>query len=334
MTLTPTELTLIDRWQRDFPLTERPYEVVGRSVGLTEEDTIATLTSLRSRKVIVRIGAVVRPNTLGASTLAAMAVPPERIDAVAGIVSAEPYVNHNYVREHTFNLWFVIAAPLARDVSKTITSIERHTGLAVINLPIEKAYRIDLGFPLNDERMRAQNARRSTAATPYAPDTPDRAVIAAIEDGLPLVPRPYQSVGHLLCMEEDEVLGRLHRLQTAGVVKRFGCIVRHRTLGYTDNAMAVWRIPDSEIDDIAAEFVRHPRVTLCYRRTQRLPHWPYNLFCMVHAKRRADALAVIDDLNQAAKTERFEQAVLFSTRCYKQRGAVFSKSVGNIHAYA
>jgi len=56
--------------------------------------------------------------------------------------------------------------------------------------------------------------------------------------------------------------------------------------------------------------------------------WPYNLFCMVHARSRSDAYAVIDDINLQADTGLHRQAVLFSKRCFKQRGAVFSSPGG------
>jgi hypothetical protein len=89
--------------------------------------------------------------------------------------------------------------------------------------------------------------------------------------------------------------------------------------------MAVWNIPDDDVDAAARMFANNPSVTLCYRRPRRLPGWPYNLFCMVHAKSRPEAFAVIDDLNLVAGTGLNAQAVLFSTRCFKQRGAVLSR---------
>jgi hypothetical protein len=100
--------------------------------------------------------------------------------------------------------------------------------------------------------------------------------------------------------------------------------VRHDKLGYKANAMAVWDVPDKMIDAVAGTLARHPSVTLCYRRPRHRPIWPYNLFCMVHAKSRSDAYAAIADINLQADTGLIKQAVLFSKRCFKQRGAVFS----------
>jgi DNA-binding Lrp family transcriptional regulator len=329
MTPSATEISLIDDWQRDFPLIERPFAEVGRGVGLDEAGTIATFRRLSDAGIIARIGAVVRPHSIGASTLAAVRVPPDRLEAVAATISAEPLVNHNYERTHAINLWFVIAGPQQQAIADTIGRIERSTGLAVLVLPLLQAYHIDLGFGLAGRRQESRGAPRSVAT--YCPDALDRAVLAAIEDGLPLVDRPYRDVAQRLGLSEEELLDRLRHMATSGALARFGCVVRHRALGYTANAMAVWNIPDEIVDTVAGQFAKHPSVTLCYRRPRRLPDWPYNLFCMVHAKCRRDAYAAIDDLNLVGETGLNQQAVLFSTRCFKQRGAVFSERRGGLH---
>ncbi len=124
-------------------------------------------------------------------------------------------------------------------------------------------------------------------------------------------------------MAETDLLERIRRLIEAGIVTRFGCVVRHRALGYTANAMAVWDVPDAEVEARAQEFLRNPAVTLCYRRRRHLPDWPYNLFCMIHAKSERDAHAAIDELNLVSDTGLCHQSVLFSTRCFKQSGARF-----------
>ncbi len=142
------ERDLINAWQRDFPLEQRPFYRMASSVEESETEIMAMVRDLIKRDVVSRLGAVVAPNTAGASTLAAIAVPPERLEEVAQIVSTEPAVNHNYEREHAFNLWFVVAACDGTEVRATLDRITEATGLPVIDLPLEQAYHIDLGFPV------------------------------------------------------------------------------------------------------------------------------------------------------------------------------------------
>ncbi len=98
--------------------------------------------------MLARIGAVVAPHRAGWSTLAAMAVPPARLDEVAELVSAYPEVNHNYERENEVNLWFVVTASDEAAARAVLADIEARSGIAVVDLPLVEAYHIDLGFPL------------------------------------------------------------------------------------------------------------------------------------------------------------------------------------------
>ena len=107
---TPLEFTLLNGWQRDFPIAVEPFGQIGARVGADETAVLATLSRLQARGAISRVGAVFAPRRMGASTLAALAAPAERLERIAAQVSARPEVNHNYQREHRYNLWFVATA--------------------------------------------------------------------------------------------------------------------------------------------------------------------------------------------------------------------------------
>jgi DNA-binding Lrp family transcriptional regulator len=146
--LTEFERRLLNDFQRGLPLTETPFADMASQLGVAEQVVLDALDDLKHRGFITRVGAVFAPRRLGASTLAAMCVPGDRLDEVADLVSGYPEVNHNYEREHRFNLWFVVTAADEADVARVFDDIERRTGLPVMNLPLEQDYHIDLGFPL------------------------------------------------------------------------------------------------------------------------------------------------------------------------------------------
>jgi DNA-binding Lrp family transcriptional regulator len=146
--LRPLDKRLLDEFQRDFPICSRPYEAIARRIGCDEASVIERLAWLQRHGYVSRVGPVFRPKRLGASTLAAMAVPRERLQSVAELVSSYDEVNHNYEREHAFNLWFVVTAKDERAVADVLADVRRRTGLAVMDLPLMEAFHIDLGFPL------------------------------------------------------------------------------------------------------------------------------------------------------------------------------------------
>jgi len=98
--------------------------------------------------VISRVGPVFRPGTIGISTLAAMKVPENRLEEVAALVNSYPEVNHNYEREHHFNLWFVVTAATEKRMQEILDDIEQNASLPLMSLPMQASYHIDLGFDL------------------------------------------------------------------------------------------------------------------------------------------------------------------------------------------
>lgn len=151
-------------------------------------------------------------------------------------------------------------------------------------------------------------------------DARDRALLGAIQDGLPLVGRPFRAVGAAVGMAESEVILRLARLLRSGVVRRLGLVVRHHELGFRANAMVVWDVPEAEVDAAGERLAAEPAVHLCYRR-RRHPRWPYNLYCMVHGRDRAAVCATIEAITERAGLAGRPRQVLFSRRRFKQRGA-------------
>ena len=73
--------------------------------------------------------------------------------------------------------------------------------------------------------------------------------------------------------------------------------------------------------EIGQTFGSYPFVTLCYRRPRRLPAWPYNLFCMIHGRDREAVCAQVEQLAEDCGLVEATRDILFSRRCFKQRGA-------------
>ncbi len=309
----PSDLGLANAWQRDFPLLPRPFAEIAAHAGLTEEEVIRQYTSLKKQDVIDRIGPVFRPNTVGASCLAAMEVSQARLEEVAALVSGHGGVNHNYERDHRYNLWFVVTGRLEAEVQWTLSCIEDAAQLPVLRLPLLEEYHIDLGFDLRTgtaPRSRPQGARPSLTAD-------EKSLVARLAGGLPLVPQPYAALG----FPEAQVIDTLRRWLDAGIVRRIGAVVRHRSFGYQANAMLVWDVPDEAVAQAGARLAADPAVTLCYRRARALPEWPYNLYCMVHGREHGRVLYEAKRLSLSLGLAGYPRSILFSKRCFTQRAA-------------
>lgn len=309
------EFRLLNEFQRDFPLVPAPFAELARRLGCDEAAVLTLLRHLRDDGTLSRVGAVFAPRTVGASTLAALAVPPERLEAVAAMVSRHAGVNHNYEREHRYNLWFVATAPDPAALDALLAKIGAQVGTPPIALPLVEEYHIDLAFDL------AQGGKKTVAARPcrqIETSADERRLIAALQPGLPLVPRPFAALAEETGLTEAALIGRIAAWIEAGCIKRFGVVVRHHELGFRANAMVVFDIPDEGVAAVGQRLAREPDVTLCYRRERCLPHWRANLFCMVHGRSRAEVAPVVERLRTLAG---YPCEVLFSLRRFKQCGA-------------
>lgn len=153
----------------------------------------------------------------------------------------------------------------------------------------------------------------------------DHDLVTILADGLPLVPRPYDAIGAAIGMTGAQVIARIQAMIAAGVIRRFGVVVRHHELGFCANAMVVWDVPDARVAELGRLLAACPEVTLCYQRPRRLPDWPYNLFCMIHGRSRPAVEAAVAELRGRLGLEAILHTVLFSTRRFKQTGARYGR---------
>jgi DNA-binding Lrp family transcriptional regulator len=157
-------------------------------------------------------------------------------------------------------------------------------------------------------------------ASDAAIDAMDRRIIVASQAGLPLVPQPYRALAARVGLDEEEVMRRLRRLLERDVIRRIAAVPNHYALGYRANGMTVWDVDDAAIAELGPrvgllEFVSH-----CYRRPRRAPHWPYNLFAMVHGGTREQVAEHVGRIAAILGGAARSSDVLYSSRILKKTG--------------
>jgi len=157
----------------------------------------------------------------------------------------------------------------------------------------------------------------------------DREIMQALMRGLPLIERPFARIGASLGVNMDTVIARIRTLVAARIIARLGVIVRHRALGWRANAMVVWDVPHAAIDRAGPALAASPGVTLCYERSIVPGVWPYRLYCMIHARSRAEALTWLEQAAALPELRGVPHLALFSTRCFKQTGAMIDTERSN-----
>lgn len=151
-------------------------------------------------------------------------------------------------------------------------------------------------------------------------DPLDRAIVAATQGGLPLVPDPYGAVAAEVDASREDVMARLRRMQEAGVIRRIGVVPNHYRLGYRANGMTVWDVDDTRVMALGEAVGDLPFVSHCYLRPRMGAVWPYNLFAMVHGHDRDEAEALAAEIRALLGDACRAGEILYSTKILKKTG--------------
>jgi len=144
------DLKLLAAVQEGFPISPRPFRDLGRALGLEEDEVISRLAMLQKEGLVRRIGPILDLRRMGKSgILAALAVPLDRADGVAEVVSLYPEVSHNYLRPNDsgYNLWFTVSGTEER-IHDILQEIRSKTGLKMLVLPTLKIFKIGVKFDI------------------------------------------------------------------------------------------------------------------------------------------------------------------------------------------
>jgi DNA-binding Lrp family transcriptional regulator len=321
--LGPLERAIIQRYQGGFPLTPRPFAQAAMALDTEEAHLIATLKQMLEDGWLSRFGPLYNAERLGGGViLAALAVPEGDFARVAAQVNGFPEVAHNYRREHALNMWFVVATESPQAIGDTLHRIEAATGLTVYRFPKEREFYLGLWFTLEDPAgcLATRPLPYACSADPPPLEPLDRALVAATQGGLPLLPAPFDEVARRLGTDPPAVLGRFQRMLATGVIRRIGVVPNHYRLGFRANGMAVWDVPDAQIARIGEQIGALAFVSHCYQRTRCPPLWPYNLFTMVHGPHREAVRDRVAEIAALVGRQSRNHTILFSNAILKKTG--------------
>lgn len=111
-----------------------------------------------------------------------------------------------------------------------------------------------------------------TATETTALDHVDRRIINRLQDGLPLVERPFAVVAAELGLDEDELLQRIEQLRASGVLSRFGPMYNAEALG-GGLTLAALAVPEARFETVTEQVNAFPEVAHNYRREHELNMW-------------------------------------------------------------
>jgi DNA-binding Lrp family transcriptional regulator len=146
-------------------------------------------------------------------------------------------------------------------------------------------------------------------------DPLDKKVIQLVQGDLPLDPKPFALLAEQLGITEHEFIARIRSLKEKGVIRRFGATLRHQEAGFSSNAMVAWNVPEERVKEVGKILAGFREVTHCYQRSAE-PHWPYNVYTMIHGDNREECHALARRMSEKVGVEAY--VLLFSEKEFKK----------------
>jgi len=319
---------LLNRIQSDFPLAGRPFEELGRGLGVSEDEVIARMQALKAGKIVRQVSAIFDTRSLGyKSSLVAMRVEPSRISEAARIINEHPGVTHNYERNHEYNLWFTIAVPPTSDLEAVVQRIHELAGAEVTRVMYTlRLFKIGVNLDMTGQRPPDAIAapeyqeQDRVRARDFTVSDLDKAVIRELQEDLPIEPQPFKALAERVGLDEEELFEVARSLQERGFMRRMAAILYHRRAGFRSNGMGVWAVPEDDVVRVGEQMGSFANVSHCYRRPT-YPDWPYNVFTMVHGQSTEQCEEVLAAISKATGVT--EYISLYSTREYKKTRLLF-----------
>ncbi len=342
--LTALDRGIINAFQGGFPAVQRPFEPAAaalrdRGVDVTGAELCERVRQLDEDGILSRFGALVNAEKIGgAASLVAMHAPEERFDELVEQINEFAEVAHNYEREHPhLNVWFVVSVADHPDpekdgddrVDEVLSEIESVTGQETYNLPKQREFHVGAKFlvdgPISDGNIDLSALGPDVSPSDRSTLTPDeRDLVVEIQGGLPITETPYADVAEALDADVDWVIETIKRFNAEEKVRRIGVIPNHYALGYTENGMTVWDVPEDVLDEVGPAVAQLDFVTHCYERPRHAGVWEYNFFAMTHGRTEAESERRIAEV-KALMDEYWDVGTndwdtLFSTRILKKTG--------------
>ncbi|MFW6365647.1 MAG: hypothetical protein ACOC2H_04120 [Spirochaetota bacterium] len=316
--ITQKDGLILDILQRGLPLARRPFRILSAEADIGEDDVLESINRMTQSGILRRIGGSFDPKRLGLySTLCGCEIETGHLENAAGIVSRFPEVTHNYGRDAEINLWFTVIARSCERIGTIIGQTERIHGVRrVLNLPMKRRFKLSVYFSMSGETAAADCSANRLHMQPYRPDKTARSVISALQRGRQAVRDFYGVLADELALNTEELLHILAEMKNAGVLRKIGGFVNHTVSIYRANAMVVYDIDESDMEQAAAVLSQKPFVSHCYHR-ERYPQWPYTLYAMMHDTDSAGLGEKVRLLSQSipAKSER----MLYTVSEYKKK---------------
>lgn len=320
MEFSEKEVLVLNRVQKGIPCVSEPFAAIAEETGLTENEVFGIVSDLKGKKIIRNISGIFDGKKLGYYlSLVAFEVPDNRADDAAEVISSHPGVSHNYLRNHRYNIWFTLAEESGEQFYKTVSILASRAG-ALDYLVLRNENLLKIGVFLNvgdgDDMNDTAAPCGQEYTSNYELDETAKEAVSLLQIDLPVERSPFRKIAESrgkLIHGEKQLLSYFLVFLESGLMRRYAAVLKHRSAGYTANAMTAWRADESTDLDV---FINEKAISHLYFRTVYPGRWEHPLFAMIHARSDDELDSIIRRLSDKSGIK--DYLALSSLKEYKK----------------
>jgi uroporphyrinogen-III synthase/DNA-binding Lrp family transcriptional regulator len=104
-------------------------------------------------------------------------------------------------------------------------------------------------------------------------DETDKALLTIIQDEVPLTSRPFDELGQKLGLPYTEVIRRIERLRSEGVIRRISPVLETDEVGLKARTLILMKVPPARVEEVGAIVSGFDTVTHNYERNSEYNLW-------------------------------------------------------------
>ena len=149
----------------------------------------------------------------------------------------------------------------------------------------------------------------------------DRRIINRLGKDLPLCSHPFRKIAQEIDIDEGTLLDKIGEYRAKGWMRRFSAALDHAHFKTAlTNAMGVWRVSQSRIQEVGRVMASFREVSHCYERNT-CPEWKYNLYTMIHASSKEKCEGVAQRISQETGVREYK--LLYTSKEFKKMSPIY-----------
>lgn len=320
--LTELQKQLCTLLQRGIPVCEKPFEKIANDLGVSAKQVLDDIRKLKDLGIIRRFRAIINHRTLGkASTLVTAHVPEDKLHDVTESVNNLSCVSHNYLREHSYNLWFTLQAQTAEEIENILSDLQKRFGIVFHSLPVLRTFKLSVQFNVTGKGY-VSNNKTSTKpkSTKVSLSENEKYILSRLQNEIEITDKPFSFLANEKLSIED-VLEIIQQLFTKGVIRRIAVVIDYIKLGFNSNVLFACQVPPEKVITAGEKLASMEIVSHCYER-KTFDGWNYNLFGMLHAHSMEE---IKNEVNEFVKKENIISFQLLATISELKKEPVYHK---------